>query len=53
VWLLLSKGQSNKEIALNLDLTEGTVKQHVSALFMVLNIHSRSEAMLKAKEIWG
>ena len=53
IWKLIAKGQSNKEIARVLDLTEGTVKQHVSALFKTLGIHSRSEAMLKAHEIWG
>ncbi|OIQ00074.1 MAG: hypothetical protein AUK35_05450 [Zetaproteobacteria bacterium CG2_30_46_52] len=53
IWQLIARGQSNKEIARTLGLTEGTVKQHVAALFKTLNIHSRSEAMLKAQEIWG
>jgi len=53
IWKLIAKGLSNKEIARALDLTEGTVKQHVSALFKTLNIHSRGEAMLKAQEIWN
>ena len=53
IWKMIARGQSNKEIARGLHLTEGTVKQHISSLFKILNIHSRSEAMLKAKEIWG
>jgi len=53
IWQLIARGQSNKEIARTLGLTKGTVKQHVAALFKTLNIHSRSEAMLKAQEIWG
>jgi len=53
IWQLIARGQSNKEIARTLGLTEGTVKQHVAALFKTLNKHSRSEAMLKAQEIWG
>lgn len=53
IWKLLVTGLSNKHIARELGLTEGTVKQHVSALFKHLNIHSRMEAAQKAKEIWG
>lgn len=53
VWLLLVEGLSNKEIARELDLAEGTVKRHVLELYKNLNIHSRLAAVQKAKEIWG
>jgi len=52
IWRFLSRGLSNKEIARELDLTEGTVKQHISALFRKLGIRSRVEAIQKAREIW-
>lgn len=53
IWRLLTDGLSNKAIARELDLAEGTVKQHISALFKNLNIHNRVEAVKKAREIWG
>jgi DNA-binding NarL/FixJ family response regulator len=40
---LVVKGKSNKEIARDLDLGEGTVKVHMSALFRSLGTGSRSE----------
>lgn len=44
VLALLVQGKSNKEIARTLDLGEGTVKVHVSALFRSLGASSRSAA---------
>ena len=41
---LLVQGKSNKEIARTLDLGEGTVKVHMSALFRSLGASSRSAA---------
>ena len=41
---LLVQGKSNKEIARTLDLGEGTVKVHMSALFRSLGTNSRSAA---------
>jgi DNA-binding NarL/FixJ family response regulator len=41
---LIVKGLSNKEIARQLNLGEGTVKVHVAALFRVLSVASRSAA---------
>ena len=52
VWKLLANGLSNKQIGRELNLTEGTVKQHISALFKSLDIRSRAEATQKAKEMW-
>jgi DNA-binding NarL/FixJ family response regulator len=41
---LIVQGFSNKEIARQLSLGEGTVKVHVAALFRVLGVTSRSAA---------
>ncbi|WIY54196.1 response regulator transcription factor [Devosia sp. YIM 151766] len=41
VMMLIAEGESNKGIALKLELSEGTVKTHVHALFRTLNVHDR------------
>lgn len=41
---LVVKGKSNKEIARHLNLAEGTIKVHMSALFRGLGVSSRSAA---------
>lgn len=45
---LIAEGNSNKEIALALHLTEGTVKGYVSAIFDKLNVEDRTQAALYA-----
>ena len=45
---LLEQGQSNKEIGRALNLTEGTVKQHVSAILKALNASTRMQVVLAA-----
>jgi DNA-binding NarL/FixJ family response regulator len=45
---LLAAGQSNKEIARTLDLSEGTVKHHVAAVLKAFNAGSRAQAVLLA-----
>lgn len=45
---LVLQGLSNKAIARRLDLSEGTVKAHVSAVFQVIGARSRVEAVLIA-----
>lgn len=47
----LSEGISNKEIAADMHLTEGTVKQHVSAIFKKLGVSNRSQAILAASSV--
>jgi two-component system, NarL family, nitrate/nitrite response regulator NarL len=47
---LLAEGQSNKVIARNLGITDGTVKLHVKAILRKLNLHSRVEAAVLAVE---
>jgi DNA-binding NarL/FixJ family response regulator len=43
VWAV--KGQSNKLIARTLGISEGTVKQHLNAVYRELNVSSRTEAI--------
>jgi DNA-binding NarL/FixJ family response regulator len=45
---LLASGKSNKEIASALHITEATVKCHVSAILLRLNVGDRTEAVVTA-----
>ncbi len=47
----MSKGESNKQIAYNLNIAETTVKAHVSAILRKLNVHNRIQAVLSAGNI--
>lgn len=47
----LTKGKSNKEIARDLDLAEGTVKIHVTAVLKALKVRNRMQAVLKASSM--
>lgn len=47
---LLAEGQSNKAIARNLGISDGTVKLHVKAILRKLEVHSRVEAAVMAVE---
>lgn len=44
---LLASGKSNKELARHLNLTEGTVRWHLSHVYDKLHVRSRTEAVLK------
>ena len=46
----LAEGQSNKVIARNLGISDGTVKLHVKAILRKLGVHSRVEAAVLAVE---
>ena len=46
----LVEGQSNKVIARNLGISDGTVKLHVKAILRKLDVHSRVEAAVIAVE---
>jgi two-component system nitrate/nitrite response regulator NarL len=46
----VAEGQSNKVIARNLGISDGTVKLHVKAVLRKLGLHSRVEAAVKAVE---
>lgn len=45
---LLMSGKKNKDIANMLGITEATVKSHVSAILMRLNVNDRTEAVVTA-----
>ncbi len=45
---LMLDGNSNKEIARKLNLSEPTVKAHMTAILRALNVHSRTQAMVAA-----
>ncbi len=47
----LSQGDSNKQIAYELNIAETTVKAHVSAILRKLNVHNRIQAVLIAGHI--
>ncbi|NVK29549.1 MAG: response regulator transcription factor [Gammaproteobacteria bacterium] len=46
----LAEGQSNKVIARNLGIADGTVKLHVKSILRKLGVHSRVEAAILAVE---
>jgi DNA-binding NarL/FixJ family response regulator len=48
---LLAQGLANKEIALQLNIGEKTVKTHVSNVLLKLNVRSRTQAALYAAQI--
>jgi DNA-binding NarL/FixJ family response regulator len=53
---LVCRGLSNRAIAQKLDLTEGTVKIHLHAIYEKLNIHSRTKlaiALIRSKSKAG
>lgn len=45
VFKAMARGLSNKAIARELSITEDTVKQHLSAVYQVLSVSSRTEAV--------
>jgi two-component system, NarL family, nitrate/nitrite response regulator NarL len=49
VLVLLSQGKSNKLIARDLELSEKTVKAHVTAVFRALGVVNRTQAALAAR----
>jgi len=48
---LIGRGASNKEIANQLYIAEGTVKNHVTNILGKLGVRDRTQAALKAKEL--
>jgi DNA-binding NarL/FixJ family response regulator len=49
---LLSQGLSNKGIAKELHLSEGTIKLHVSAIMRALGVRNRTEAAMFASSLY-
>jgi DNA-binding NarL/FixJ family response regulator len=48
---LIARGYSNKEIASQLFIAEGTVKNHVTRILGKLGVRDRTQAALKAREL--
>jgi DNA-binding NarL/FixJ family response regulator len=48
---LIARGASNKEIASQLYIAEGTVKNHITHIFGKLGVRDRTQAALKAREL--
>jgi DNA-binding NarL/FixJ family response regulator len=53
VLMMLKEGKLNKQIAYELDVTEATVKAHVSAILLKLDVDSRTQAVIAANRIDG
>jgi DNA-binding NarL/FixJ family response regulator len=53
VLMMLKEGKLNKQIAYELDVTEATVKAHVSAILLKLDVNSRTQAVIAAGRIDG
>ena len=51
VLMMLSRGLLNKQIAYELDVSEATIKAHVSAILQKLNVESRTQAVIAASRI--
>ncbi len=50
---LLAKGLSNREIASQMHLSEGTVKQYVSKILRILDVDNRMQAGIQARKLLG
>lgn len=48
---MLADGLLNKQIAYEMDVTEATVKAHLTAIFRKLNVHSRTQAVLAMNQL--
>ncbi len=48
---LLTKGYSNKNIAIHCQISEGTVKLHVSTILKILGVSNRTQAVIKVNEL--
>ena len=48
---MLNEGKLNKQIAYELNVGETTVKAHVSAILRKLQVYSRTQAVLKVREL--
>lgn len=53
VLLALADGRSNKAIAYDLDITEATVKAHLTAIFKKLGVTNRAQALIAMQPIFG
>ena len=47
----IANGLSNKEIAYKLNLTEGTIKVHITIILKILNVKNRTSALIEASKL--
>jgi LuxR family maltose regulon positive regulatory protein len=47
----IAAGKSNREIAGQLFVTVDTVKKHITHIFRKLGVHSRTQAVARAREL--
>jgi DNA-binding NarL/FixJ family response regulator len=47
----LLKGEPNKVIARQLGVVEGTVKIHIARILRALQVHNRTQAVVRAREL--
>ncbi|MDD7804898.1 MAG: response regulator transcription factor [Endozoicomonas sp. (ex Botrylloides leachii)] len=48
---MISEGMLNKQIAYDLNVSEATIKAHVTAIFRKLGVRSRTQAVIAIKEL--
>jgi DNA-binding NarL/FixJ family response regulator len=48
---LLAEGRTNREISQSLFIAQGTVKAHVASVYRKLGVHSRAEAVSRARDL--
>jgi LuxR family transcriptional regulator, maltose regulon positive regulatory protein len=48
---LVAAGKSNRRIAAELFVSVGTVKTHLNNLYRKLDAHSRTQALVRAREL--
>jgi DNA-binding NarL/FixJ family response regulator len=53
VLIALSDGRLNKQIAADLDVSEATVKAHLTAIFRKLDVGNRAQALLAVQPLLG
>jgi DNA-binding NarL/FixJ family response regulator len=51
VLVMLMQGLLNKQIAYELDVSEATIKAHVTAILRKLGVHSRTQAVIAARSL--
>ena len=51
VFIALSRGYMNKQIAADMDISEATVKAHVTSVYKKLGVRSRTQAVMVSKAL--
>jgi DNA-binding NarL/FixJ family response regulator len=49
--MMLADGLLNKQIAAELDVSEATIKAHVTAIFRKMDVRSRTQAAVAARRL--